>query len=220
MFVFLSDCWGRHLPNASVPAPNDRKSMYKNDIEISSSSSSGIEERRRGRRGGKRDSTESTRVRVVFDCIARARVVMVKLTLLARVNDGLPLAESLDVASASESSASSNMDALKRQAKGLFLRLGASGAETPPSRMTIESGEYLMHYTIDGNVCYLTVCDRSYQKKLAYQYLEELQQELYALGASVYQQAGAANAASQGPDNNSDSNDGDDVIDAEFTETK
>jgi len=113
----------------------------------------------------------------VFDCIARARVVMVKLTLLARVNDGLPLAESLDVASASESSASSNMDALKRQAKGLFLRLGASGAETPPSRMTIESGEYLMHYTIDGNVCYLTVCDRSYPKKLAYQYLDKLQQE-------------------------------------------
>ena len=106
---------------------------------------------------------------------------MVKLTLLARVNDGLPLAESLDVASSSSSSSSSsnnNMDALKRQAKGLFLRLGgASGADAPPSRLTIESGEYLMHYIIDGNVCYLTVCDRSYPKKLAYQYLEELQQE-------------------------------------------
>jgi len=35
----------------------------------------------------------------------------------------------------------------------------------------------LMHYIIDGNVCYLTVCDRSYPKKLAYQYLEELQHE-------------------------------------------
>jgi vesicle transport protein SEC22 len=34
-----------------------------------------------------------------------------------------------------------------------------------------------MHYIIDGNVCYLTVCERTYPKKLAYQYLEELQQE-------------------------------------------
>ncbi len=52
--------------------------------------------------------------------------------------------------------------------------------------------------------------------------LEELQQELYALGASVYQQAGAANPAAQSTEGNadSDSNDSDDVIDAEFTESK
>ncbi len=56
--------------------------------------------------------------------------------------------------------------------------------------------------------------------------LEELQQELYTVGASVYQQAGAE-AASSGDDgaaagNSGDgsSNAGDDVIDAEFTETK
>ncbi len=49
--------------------------------------------------------------------------------------------------------------------------------------------------------------------------VEELQQELYSLGASVYQQANAASQAAD--DSNSDSkNDGDDVIDAEFTETK
>ncbi len=49
--------------------------------------------------------------------------------------------------------------------------------------------------------------------------LEELQQELYAVGASVYQQANAADQAAQDvkSDNNSQ---GDDVIDAEFTETK
>jgi len=49
--------------------------------------------------------------------------------------------------------------------------------------------------------------------------VEELQQELYSLGASVYQQANAASQATD--DSNTDSkNDGDDVIDAEFTETK
>ncbi len=49
--------------------------------------------------------------------------------------------------------------------------------------------------------------------------LEELQQELYALGASVYQQAGAPGAASS-ENNASDTDSGDDVIDAEFTESK
>ncbi len=49
--------------------------------------------------------------------------------------------------------------------------------------------------------------------------VEELQQELYSLGASVYQQANAASQATE--DSNTDNkNDGDDVIDAEFTETK
>jgi len=49
--------------------------------------------------------------------------------------------------------------------------------------------------------------------------VEELQQELYSLGASVYQQANATSQATE--DSNTDNkNDGDDVIDAEFTETK
>ncbi len=56
--------------------------------------------------------------------------------------------------------------------------------------------------------------------------LEDLQQELYTVGASVYQQAGAEAAASgeegaaAGNSGDGSSNAGDDVIDAEFTETK
>ena len=54
--------------------------------------------------------------------------------------------------------------------------------------------------------------------------LEELQQELYSLGAAVYQQAGATNVDSEASDTasgaGSSNNDGDDVIDAEFTESK
>ncbi len=48
---------------------------------------------------------------------------------------------------------------------------------------------------------------------------DELQQELYALGASVYQQAGADGASSEAAAGAS-SDGADDVIDAEFTETK
>jgi molecular chaperone DnaK len=49
---------------------------------------------------------------------------------------------------------------------------------------------------------------------------DELQKELYALGASVYQQAGADGASSEADSGASSSGGGDDVIDAEFTETK
>jgi molecular chaperone DnaK len=56
--------------------------------------------------------------------------------------------------------------------------------------------------------------------------LEQLQQALYAAGASVYQQAGADGAASEAPGGNGNgasagaSSAADDVIDAEFTESK
>jgi len=52
--------------------------------------------------------------------------------------------------------------------------------------------------------------------------VEELQKELYSLGASVYQQANAAAQAADGsaPDSNNSNEGNDDVIDAEFTETK
>ena len=68
----------------------------------------------------------------------------------------------------------------KQQAKTLFKKLGqnsssshASGAGgAPPSRMSYESGEYFMHYVIESGVCYLTLCERNYPKKLAYSYLE------------------------------------------------
>ena len=54
--------------------------------------------------------------------------------------------------------------------------------------------------------------------------IEELQQELYAVGSSVYQQPGnqPPTPGSTGGADQNDSNDkgGDDVIDADFTETK
>ena len=43
--------------------------------------------------------------------------------------------------------------------------------------MTIESGAFSFYYLIDAEVCYLTLVDKSYPKKLAFQYLEELQSE-------------------------------------------
>ena len=50
--------------------------------------------------------------------------------------------------------------------------------------------------------------------------LEELQQELYAVGSSVYQQPGNQPSTAGNDSNNSSDNEGDDVIDADFTESK
>ena len=52
--------------------------------------------------------------------------------------------------------------------------------------------------------------------------VEELQKELYSLGASVYQQANAASQAAEGTsaDSNNSGEANDDVIDADFTESK
>ena len=49
------------------------------------------------------------------------------------------------------------------------------------SRVSIESDAFVFHYLIEADVCYLTLTDRGYPKKLAYQYLEELQSEFSRL---------------------------------------
>ncbi|KAK9159564.1 hypothetical protein Syun_005905 [Stephania yunnanensis] len=95
---------------------------------------------------------------------------MVKLTMIARVMDGLPLVEGLD-----DGRDLKDADLYKQQAKALFKNLSSGHAEA--SRMSVETGPYIFHYIIEGRVCYLTLCDRSYPKKLAFLYLEDLKNE-------------------------------------------
>lgn len=99
---------------------------------------------------------------------------MVKLTMIARVTDGLPLAEGLD-----DGREQRDLEFYKQQAKSLFKKL--SHGQHEPSRMSIETGPFIFHYIIEARVCYLTMCDRSYPKKLAFQYLEELKNEFEKL---------------------------------------
>lgn len=100
-----------------------------------------------------------------------------KLTMIARVTDGLPLAEGLD-----DGREQRDLEFYKQQAKNLFKKL--SQGQHEPSRMSIETGPYVFHYIIEGGVCYLTMCDRSYPKKLAFQYLEDLKREFEKLNRS------------------------------------
>lgn len=88
------------------------------------------------------------------------------MTLIARVSDSLPLAEGLD------SDKDPDIDQYKTQAKTLFKKLAQSTSNPP--RMSIEAGRFTFNYLIDNGVCFLTLVEKGYPKKLAFQYLEEL----------------------------------------------
>ncbi|KAF4391428.1 hypothetical protein G4B88_005499, partial [Cannabis sativa] len=110
---------------------------------------------------------------------------MVKLTMIARVIDGLPLAEGLD-----DGRDIRDVEFYKQQVKALFKNL--SSGQNEPSRMSVETGPYIFQYPcfrsyiIEGRVCYLTMCDRAYPKKLAFQYLEDLKNEFeHVNGAQI-----------------------------------
>lgn len=67
--------------------------------------------------------------------------------------------------------------------QSIFKKMATSSSRPPP-RMSIESGPFTFHYLVDGgDVCFLTLTEKAYPKKLAYQYLEELQSEFSRLYA-------------------------------------
>eukprot|EP01006_Ploeotia_vitrea_P003906 TRINITY_DN113486_c0_g1_i1.p2 TRINITY_DN113486_c0_g1~~TRINITY_DN113486_c0_g1_i1.p2 ORF type:complete len:221 (-),score=90.73 TRINITY_DN113486_c0_g1_i1:32-595(-) len=47
--------------------------------------------------------------------------------------------------------------------------------DSSPSVCSIEAGPFLFHYTIENGVCFMTLAERGYPRRLAFQYLEELQ---------------------------------------------
>merc|ERR1711997_1384711 len=96
---------------------------------------------------------------------------MILMTMVARVADGLPLTASIQ----EDEQLGKNIVDYQNQAKRLFKTLTA----TSPIKCSIESGPYLFHYMIEQDACFLTLCDRSFNKKQAYAFLEDLSQEFY-----------------------------------------
>ncbi|CUM45157.1 unnamed protein product [Debaryomyces fabryi] len=93
---------------------------------------------------------------------------MVKSTLIYRY-DALPLCGSVD-----DNNDPSLMDQ-KKKCKILISRI------TPNSepQATIESGQYNIHYLIDNSIIYLSICEKSYPRKLAFSYLSEISHEFW-----------------------------------------
>ncbi|KAE8222901.1 hypothetical protein CF319_g3980 [Tilletia indica] len=100
---------------------------------------------------------------------------MVRSTVLTRLADGLPLAQSVD-----DDETERSLSEYKQQAKLIIRRLATPNAEP---RCTIESGPFTLHYLIHppaadpASVVYLTITDKSYPRKLAFSYLDELSKE-------------------------------------------
>ncbi|KAK7470945.1 SNAP receptor [Stygiomarasmius scandens] len=93
---------------------------------------------------------------------------MVRSTIIVRASDALPLAASVD-----DEQTEQALQEHKQQSKLIFRRI------TPNSepRCSIESGQYTLHYLISDNVVFLTIADKSYPRKLAFSYLDELSKE-------------------------------------------
>ncbi|GAC98888.1 protein transport protein sec22 [Pseudozyma hubeiensis SY62] len=95
-------------------------------------------------------------------------------TQIARVSDGLPLAQSVD-----DGKTETDLSEHKQQAKLIFRRITPSSEQ----RCSIESGKYTLHYLISpppampSSVVYLTIAEKSYPRKLAFSYLDELSKE-------------------------------------------
>lgn len=96
---------------------------------------------------------------------------MVLMTMIARVADGLPLAASMQ----EDEQSGRSLVEYQNQAKFLFRKLN----EQSPQKCSIETGPLIFHYLLDVGVCYLVLCEKGYSKRLAFSYLEELQQEFY-----------------------------------------
>jgi vesicle transport protein SEC22 len=68
--------------------------------------------------------------------------------------------------------------------QAIFKRLSQTPHSTQEPRVSIESGPCTFYYLITGNACFLTLTEKGYPKKLAFQYLEELAREFSQLYGS------------------------------------
>ena len=92
---------------------------------------------------------------------------MILLTFIGRVTDGLPLAASITL---ENEKTGRELVEYQNQAKQLLKKLSPRS----PQQCSLESGPYLFHYLITNDVCFLCLCERTYSKRLAYEFLENI----------------------------------------------
>ncbi|KAI4620725.1 uncharacterized protein J4E87_007053 [Alternaria ethzedia] len=92
---------------------------------------------------------------------------MIKHTIISRL-DGLHLVASVD-----DNQNDAEFTEATNKVKMLQRRLNRNAEQ----QASIESGNYTFHYIIEGDLCFLCICDRSYPRKLAFTYLSDLQRE-------------------------------------------
>ena len=97
---------------------------------------------------------------------------MVLMVMVGRLSDGLPLTASIQQC---ENELGSNFVDCQKQAKKIFKAL----SDRSPKKCSIESEQYYFHYIIEFGACFLTLCDKSFDKKLAFSFLQNLSEEFF-----------------------------------------
>ncbi|KAF0713680.1 hypothetical protein AaE_011737 [Aphanomyces astaci] len=97
---------------------------------------------------------------------SKLKATMPILTFIARVSDGMLLVASME----SAGDYNDNLDTYKQQGKQILKKLN----QRSPGKCSIDSGAYAFHYLIEEGVCYLTLSDKNYPKRLAFLYLEDI----------------------------------------------
>lgn len=88
------------------------------------------------------------------------------LTFVGRISDGLPLV-------ASFAPTQESLEEQKKQAKEIMRNLNTNGRSV--AKMSIETtSSKIFHYLLQENICYLTLTEQSYPKRLAFLYLDEI----------------------------------------------
>ncbi|KAM3382051.1 25.3 kDa vesicle transport protein [Capsicum galapagoense] len=105
---------------------------------------------------------------------------MVKVTIIGRVSDGMPLAQGPRHVVHEENDV---LTSYKQQAE--FILKEISLKALPSSKMTILVDHHCFNYMVENGICYLTLCESSYPRKLAFHYLQDLQQELERLDRNL-----------------------------------
>ncbi|KAK9292890.1 hypothetical protein L1049_020871 [Liquidambar formosana] len=104
---------------------------------------------------------------------------MVKLTIVGRVSDGLPLAQGPRYMN------EENENFLWYKQQGEFILKEISRGALAPSKMTIRVDHHCFNYLVENGVCFITLCDSSYPRKLAFHYLQDLQKEFEKFNISL-----------------------------------
>ncbi|XP_038875892.1 25.3 kDa vesicle transport protein [Benincasa hispida] len=97
---------------------------------------------------------------------------MVKLTMVGRVRDGLPIAQGIRYIN------EENDDVLGYKKQAEFILKEISRGTLSSSKMAILMHHHCFIYLVENGVCYMTLCDSSYPRKLALHYLQDLQKEV------------------------------------------
>ncbi|XP_042003582.1 25.3 kDa vesicle transport protein-like [Salvia splendens] len=100
---------------------------------------------------------------------------MLKMTIVGRVSDRLPLSLAHGSRYVNEENNDGDISSHKQQAE--FLLQEVSRIALPHSKMTIFLDDHCFNYIVENGMCFMALCDSMYPRKLAFCYLQDLYKE-------------------------------------------